>query len=371
MLWIKSYQATDRDPKTRKFCRATGLDTPTAVGSLHMFWWWALDWAPSGDISKYEAIDIAEAVHFNGDPELLLSALIDAGYVAKTMVGREIVNWPEIGGQIIEARKKDALRKAEARKKKEDRKANPSDVQRTSTGQEADKLGQHSEVPSIEKDLDLDKELDINKDLKINGHADQNQKSDQNQEQNPKPEHTADKSAAPDESGKDGKKGPKGRQKTVYEPDSPYMKMAIYFKGKLDELAKVLEIDDLAPKANLQTWADDFRKLVELDKQSDKRLIMDVMDWLPKHDFWRKNVLSASTFRDKWTTLVVEMRSGKTATSNKGSGGGGRSGKQAIDIAKDDGISGTPTKSEFDAMMQIAVDLKAAKLREKEAFNNR
>lgn len=374
MLWIKSYQATDRDPKTRKFCRATGLDTPTAVGSLHMFWWWALDWAPSGDISKYEAIDIAEAVHFKGDPEVLLQAMIDAEYVAKTMVGHEIVNWHEIGGQIIEARKKDALRKAEARKKREDKKANPSDVQRTSTGQESDKSGQQTDVHSIEKELDLDLELDIdiNKDLKINGDADPDQAPNQNQKT--KSEQSADESESTNETPTSGKNGSKGRQKPVYEPDSPYMKMAVYFKSKLDELAKVLEVDDLAPKANMQTWADDFRKLVELDKQSDKRLIMDVMDWLPKHDFWRKNVLSASTFRDKWTTLLVEMRSGKTSTSNKGSGGGGRgygNQKQVIPISQDDGTAGTPTTSEYDAMMKKAADLKASKLREREAFNNR
>ncbi|MRN51962.1 hypothetical protein [Paenibacillus monticola] len=311
-----------------------------------------MDWAPDGDISKYEAIDIAEGIHFSGDPDVLLSALIESGYVAKTLEGREIVNWQNIGGQVIEGRKKAAAKKAEQREKAKAKKtaellasrAVPGDIPGTEQGRPPN-------VP-VYKELDLEVELYKEKDLKINGHADQNQKLDQNQEQNPKPEHTADKSAAPDESGKDGKKGPKGRQKPVYEPDSPYMKMAIYFKGKLDELAKVLEIDDLAPKANLQTWADDFRKLVELDKQSDKRLIVDVMDWLPKHDFWRKNVLSASTFRDKWTTLVVEMRSGKTATSNKGSGG--RSGKQTIEIAHDDGIEGTPTPEQFAAMMAEA-----------------
>ncbi|OME01781.1 hypothetical protein BSK60_33495 [Paenibacillus odorifer] len=85
-------------------------------------------------------------------------------------------------------------------------------------------------------------------------------------------------------------------------------------------------------------------------------------------------MLSASTFRDKWTTLLVEMRSGKTSTSNKGSGGGGRgygNQKQEIPISQDDGTAGMPTTSEFDAMMKKAADLKASKLQEREAFNNR
>ncbi|MEK4882664.1 hypothetical protein [Paenibacillus sp. FSL R5-0908] len=379
-LWIKSYQATDRDPITNRFCRATGLDTPSAVGTLHMLWWWVLDWAQDGDISKFNAIDIADAVKFQGDPNVLFKALIDAGYVVQTQTGHEIANWYKIGGQIIESKKKDADRKADAREKKRLKKEGLSDVQGTSTGHPPDSSGKSkgvpSEVHSIDKELDLDKELDINKDLKINGDADPNKKSDQEPNQNTetKSKQTANESKATDEAPTSGKNGSKGRQKPVYEPDSPYMKMAVYFKSKLDELAKVLEVDNLAPKANMQTWADDFRKLVELDKQSDKRLIMDVMDWLPKHDFWRKNVLSASTFRDKWTTLLVEMRSGKTSTSNKGSGGGGRgygNQKQEIPISQDDGTAGMPTTSEFDAMMKKAADLKASKLQEREAFNNR
>ncbi|MEK5182152.1 hypothetical protein [Paenibacillus odorifer] len=379
-LWIKSYQATDRDPITRRFCRSTGLSTPAAVGTLHMLWWWVLDWAQDGDISKYHDIDIADAVSFEGEPEVLMRALIDAGYVVENQSGREIANWFKIGGQIIESKKKDAERKAEAREKKRLKKEGLLDVQGTSTGHPSDSTGTSNGVPpevrSIDKELDLDLELDINKDLKIYGDADPNQKSDQEPNQNTetKSKQTADESKATNEAPTSGKNGSKGRQKPVYEPDSPYMKMAVYFKSKLDELAKVLEVDDLAPKANMQTWADDFRKLVELDKQTDKRLIVDVMDWLPKHEFWRKNVLSASTFRDKWTTLLVEMRSGKTSTSNKGSGGGGRgygNQKQVIPISQDDGTAGTPSTSEFDAMMKKAADLKASKLREKEAFNNR
>lgn len=385
MLWIKSYQATDRDPKTRKFCRATGLDTPTAVGSLHMFWWWALDWAPSGDISQFEPIDIAEAVGFKGEPGVLFSALLEAGYVAKTMEGHEIVNWHEIGGQIIEARKKDALRKAEARKKRDEKKARPPDVHEKSGGQEPDNPGQGPEVRSIEKELDLDKDLELNKDLKIDGQAepkaDQDPKQDQNQEQNPPAEPTTDKSAAPDESGKSenpGKKEPKTRKKPEYPPESPYMRMAVHWKSLLDALAKSEGVATLTPRANLQSWADDFRKLVELDGQDDKQQIADVMNWVVKDKFWKSNVLSGETFREKYPTLLLQMNeSKKTATGNKGSGGGGRGyghQKPAIPIYEPDPSAGKVSDEEFAKMMAYAAELQAKneqERRERGAFNNR
>ncbi|MGN7760483.1 hypothetical protein [Paenibacillus sp. 22594] len=375
-LWIKSYQATDRDPITRRFCRSTGLNTPAAVGTLHMLWWWVLDWAQDGDISKYHDIDIAEAVNFEGEPKVLMRALIDAGYVVETQSGREIANWFKIGGQIIESKKKDAERKAEAREKKRLKKEGLSDVQEKSGGHPADiprtSDGVPAEVHSIDKDLDLEKDLELNKDLKIDGHAepnaDQEPKQDQNQEQNPPAKPPADKTAAPDESGRPenpGKKVPKTRVKPEYPPESPYMRMAVHWKSLLDALAKSEGVATLTPRANLQSWADDFRKLVELDGQDDKQQIADVMDWVVKDKFWKSNVLSGETFREKYPTLLLQMnQSKKPATGNKGSGGGGRGygyQKPEIQIVQDDGNAGAVSEEEHAALMRKAAEIKANK----------
>ncbi len=338
-----------------------------------MLWWWVLDWAQDGDISKYQDIDIADAVSFDGEPQVLMRALVDAGYVIETQAGREIANWFKIGGQIIESKKQDAERKREAREKKRLKKEGLSDVQEKSVGHPLDSPGTSEGVPtdvrSIDKDLDIDIDIDLelNKDLKIYGDA------DQNQEQNQKSRPTVEKSAAPDESekpGKPGKKGSKGRKKPEYAADSLYFRMATGFKERLDKLAKSEGVETLVPRANLQSWADDFRKLVELDKQSDIQQIADVMDWVVKDSFWKRNVLSGETFREKYPKLLLAMKeSKKTATGNKGSGGGGRYGhqKEEIPIVQDDGKAGTPTTSEFDAMMQRAAEIKAEKIRAREA----
>ena len=62
MAWIESHQELARHPKTRKLARRLGVNLPTAIGHLHMFWWWAMDYSKSGDITSFDAIDIADAV---------------------------------------------------------------------------------------------------------------------------------------------------------------------------------------------------------------------------------------------------------------------------------------------------------------------
>ncbi|MGE7607607.1 replication protein [Peribacillus frigoritolerans] len=99
-------------------------------------------------------------------------------------------------------------------------------------------------------------------------------------------------------------------KKKVYEEDNSYYKMAVYFHNLVKTVAKEAGIEHLISRANLQTWADDFRKLVELEKV-DKRLAKDVMDWVVTDDFWRTNILSASTFRKQFAKLAMKMASQK------------------------------------------------------------
>ncbi|MEV3675924.1 hypothetical protein ABNB72_21820, partial [Paenibacillus larvae] len=63
-------------------------------------------------------------------------------------------------------------------------------------------------------------------------------------------------------------------------------------------------------KADLQKWADEFRKIVEIDK-IDKKLAKEVMDWVTEDSFWKTNILSAKKLRDKFSDLAIKMRSNK------------------------------------------------------------
>ncbi len=105
------------------------------------------------------------------------------------------------------------------------------------------------------------------------------------------------------------------RQKK-YDEDSTYFKMAIYFHEKVAAVANEAGISHLIKKSNMQTWADDMRKLIEID-QVDKHLAKQVMDWVTQDSFWCTNVLSAKKLRDKFVDLAIKMNAEKKPVQPK------------------------------------------------------
>lgn len=111
MAWIESHQSLGAHPKTKKLARRLGCSVPQAVGHLQFLWWWALDYAPSGDLSRFEDDDIADAVLWDGDSAKLVSALVDAGFLDD----RIIHDWPEYTGRLLDRREANAERKRMSR----------------------------------------------------------------------------------------------------------------------------------------------------------------------------------------------------------------------------------------------------------------
>ncbi|GLC89359.1 Rrf2 family transcriptional regulator [Lysinibacillus piscis] len=105
------------------------------------------------------------------------------------------------------------------------------------------------------------------------------------------------------------------RQKK-YDEDNTYFKMAKYFYDKVEVVANEAGVSHLIKKSNLQTWADDMRKLIELDGV-DKHLAKQVMDWVTQDSFWRTNVLSAKKLREKFTELAIKMNADKKPVQPK------------------------------------------------------
>lgn len=75
-------------------------------------------------------------------------------------------------------------------------------------------------------------------------------------------------------------------------------------------------------KVNIQDWADEIRKLREIDKATDMQITF-MITWLhggeytapgksakkfEPHNFWSKNILSASKLRKQWFTLVPQLQ---------------------------------------------------------------
>lgn len=81
MAWIPSNQDLRNHPKLRKAARRLDVPRVNLIGHLHCLWWWAIDYAPNGDLSSYDEDDIAFAADWEGDPLAFVEALRETGFI--------------------------------------------------------------------------------------------------------------------------------------------------------------------------------------------------------------------------------------------------------------------------------------------------
>lgn len=97
MAWIESHQALREHPKTKRLARTLGIDRYAAIGLLHCLWWWTLDYADDGDLSRFDEHDIADGVDWDGDAAHLVKALTCCGFIDSD---RHIHDWEDFAGRI-------------------------------------------------------------------------------------------------------------------------------------------------------------------------------------------------------------------------------------------------------------------------------
>src|SRR5690606_5483547 len=90
-------------------------------------------------------------------------------------------------------------------------------------------------------------------------------------------------------------------RKQVFEPDSDYYKLAEFM------LSEIRKNNPSHKQPNLQTWSEDFRKLVEIDKR-EKREISRMIRWTQKDEFEMVNVLSPAKLRKRYDNLAMKMK---------------------------------------------------------------
>ena len=100
MAWIKSYQALRHHPKTSKLARRVG-SVPCAVGLLHCLWWWTLDYAPDGDLSRFTDEDIAVACAWDDAPEDIVRHLVECGFLDRSDAELTVHDWWEYGESLL------------------------------------------------------------------------------------------------------------------------------------------------------------------------------------------------------------------------------------------------------------------------------
>ena len=147
MAWIESHQELARHPKTKRLARILGISIPTAIGHLHLLWWWALDYAQEGTLECYDESDIADAAMWEGNPLEFVDALCTARFLDRDDNGVLLIHdWYDYAGRLLEKRRTDAERKRLARKRHES-------IQQTSNGHPTDGAGNRTQpnltVPNL------------------------------------------------------------------------------------------------------------------------------------------------------------------------------------------------------------------------------
>lgn len=115
MAWLHSHQSLRDHPKKDRLAEflfngsvQNDVADLASVGILHCLWWWALDYAQDGDLSKFSDHQVAKACGWTGDATLLLQSLIEAGFVDKKP--RRIHDWDEYAGRLLEQRERERTR---------------------------------------------------------------------------------------------------------------------------------------------------------------------------------------------------------------------------------------------------------------------
>lgn len=152
MSWIESHATLRDHPKRKRLSRALGLDMYGTVGLLNCLWWWAMDYAPDGDLARYQPADIADGIDYPGDPNQLVEALRDAGFLDDM----QIHDWGEYGEKLYRRRQANAERMRQTRAQKtpavSEETTRAKQVQRTCSARAAhvqsERTGQDRQKPS-------------------------------------------------------------------------------------------------------------------------------------------------------------------------------------------------------------------------------
>lgn len=130
MAWIELHQAIWTHRKTFELAARLDLDETYAAAHVIRFWTWALDNAPSGDVSDTSRRAIAYGSGWRGDADQFVDALIGAGWLDANL---RIHDWDDYAGRLVERREANAERMRQARAARLSRREAPraENVQRT------------------------------------------------------------------------------------------------------------------------------------------------------------------------------------------------------------------------------------------------
>lgn len=101
MAWIESHQELREHPKTYKLMDLLEIDKPQALGHLHLFWWWCVDYAPTGCLEGYTDLQLARAGVWTREPKMFVNALVESGFLERQGGVLTVHDWLDFCGELI------------------------------------------------------------------------------------------------------------------------------------------------------------------------------------------------------------------------------------------------------------------------------
>ncbi len=319
MAWVESHQELGRHPKTRRASKLLSVSRAAVIGHLHCLWWWALDFAQDGVLTKFEADEIADACLWDGEPEALVAGLVGAGFLDAVEGQLVVHDWGDYAGRLIERRTSDAERK---RRERESARA-VQDVPRTSGGHPSDDPGMSCATvpnrtvtyPTLSEGNDTgDSEP---QDIRRDSHDDDSGSCE--------PPPVAAVADAGDDPALTAPKPPK--LKTVYGEESDAMQLAREFARGLREVKPDVKLPKQAD--GWQSWAREFDLMARVDHRPREKIVA-VMAYARRSSFWRSVVLSPRSLREKFDRLDLQREedanNGRVSGDRRHTAGGRGSG---------------------------------------------
>ena len=141
MAYVEAHAGLRDHLKTKKVARLLGVPKVQVIGHLLCLWWWCQEYAQDGDLSGFDAADIADAAEWEGDPDTFVNALLNCGakggagflhHDADT--GALLVNdWYQYGGKLFVQREQAAERMRNYRARNANKTDGYADVTRNDT----------------------------------------------------------------------------------------------------------------------------------------------------------------------------------------------------------------------------------------------
>ena len=172
-MWIESHQNLRNHPKTIELAAELNLKQHCVIGHLHCMWWWALDYAPDGDLTAFSDRVIAYAAEYEGKPEVFVNALIKSGFLEEYDGNIYIHDWADYSaGRLKAAEKKEKdkennrERQRRFREKQKGECSGNDGITDDVTGSNGDVTGSNGGVTDEKRavthiDIDIDNNIDI------------------------------------------------------------------------------------------------------------------------------------------------------------------------------------------------------------------